>query len=138
MVYVANIPLCWPLLRYIFNLNAFGGSAPPGNSFSKLSPPRKASPKDTYVRQRGRVGYSGDGLPSTSRDLDIGFDQDEFSGGRETRWTPEMDKDSLGLIPAGRRTQWHSQVKAGEKGSCELQRETKAILKTTEVSQYTS
>jgi hypothetical protein len=136
MIYVANIPLCWHLLRFLFNLNAFGGSSQRGNTFGKSDSPRKASTKDVYGRNYTR--YGTDQLPSTAQDSDIEFEEGEFASGRESGWAPEIDPIHLELTPAELRTEWRAKVKAGRRGSSEEPRENKAILKTVEVSQYTS
>jgi hypothetical protein len=49
-----------------------------------------------------------------------------------------MGNNHLELTPAELRTEWHSKVRAGKKGSSEEQCENNTILKTVEVSQYTS
>ncbi|KAI9737644.1 MAG: hypothetical protein M1818_005648 [Claussenomyces sp. TS43310] len=135
-VMVANIPLCWPLVRYLFNMGSFisssrGGGGNSGNSANM------SHHKPIYMRNKRMPG--AERLPN----MDFGMSESEerIAG---TYWKPE---DQLELRPVGDSGKgWTSKVGAGNTGMSAVHNhhepvrpctdaDENIILKTVEVEQ---
>ncbi|RFU24462.1 hypothetical protein B7463_g11881, partial [Scytalidium lignicola] len=138
-VFVANIPLCWPLARRIFALGSFGDSK---RSHSNSQNYNLQSSSKLYgitsLRQRG-----AERLTSTN-DTNAGLNESEerITG---SGWTQDgNNSDQLELTPANKRGVFKSAVVAGApdgKSGDEVWDNSlgnEAIIKTVQVSQYTS
>lgn len=129
-VFVANIPLCWPLIRRLFAVGAFGGSKR-SRSNDQSGSHLQSSSKRIYTRNTRR---SVTRLPS-SAESNVGFSESEerITG----TWTPQGE-GHLELNPMEKKIGFKTSVAVGsdgEEGKDEWSSK-EAITKTVQISQY--
>ncbi|KAH9209079.1 hypothetical protein DL95DRAFT_344790 [Leptodontidium sp. 2 PMI_412] len=129
-VFVANIPLCWPLIRRIFALDTFGGSKRSRSNDQSRSHLQSSS-KRIYARNTRR---SVTRLHSRT-ESNVGFGESEERIART--WTPQPE-GHLELNPMEKKTGFKTSVVAGsdvEEGKDEWTSQ-ETITKTVQISQY--
>jgi hypothetical protein len=139
-VFVANIPLCWPLLRRIFRVgtfadkNTYGGDTPSGY-------PSQRNASNTYGNGTKNTLRSGLGqrLPSTDETM-VGFSESEERINRGENWP--ISKDHIALSPIDKKIGHKTVVQVGKDGDVSDQEydantHDVGITKTVQVTQYT-
>lgn len=125
---MANIPLCWPLMRKIFSLGAFGDrSSRNGASGTNLQSGSKGIYGPSTKNQSGRRR-----LDSVS-EADIGFSESQ------ERITWPQTRQELELTPVEKNIAFKASVTSGHsQGSKEDWTSKEEIIKTIHVSQYSA
>ncbi|KAH8815546.1 hypothetical protein F5884DRAFT_181938 [Xylogone sp. PMI_703] len=140
-VYVANIPLCWPLVRRIFSLGSFADSKRSRsneNSNYHLQSSSKLYGIST-LRQRGAERLSS----NTGTNVGLSESEERITG---SGWAPDgNNSDQLELTPAAKTAAFKSNIVGGGSKGADTVDEgwdnslgKEAIIKTVQVSQYTS
>jgi hypothetical protein len=134
-VFVANIPLCWPLIRYVFSLDEWASkrSRRTGNSESNLS----------YFSRRF---YSRGGNSTHGRAAErLHSEQGSTVGinGLEEQTTTSWEDQSRGelrLDPLSKVTRYKTNITGGngEEDSKDSRGDEGTIVKTFQVSQYST
>lgn len=140
-VFVANIPLCWPLLRRVFSVGTFADKR---SGYGGAIP--SAHPSQRYIGNQYRMGAnstlrSGAGQRSPGNDETmVGFSESEEQINRVDNWP--SSKDQIALSAMDQKIGHQTAVKAGKDGDGSDQ-EYEAmtldigITKTVQVTQYT-
>jgi hypothetical protein len=140
-VIVANIPLCWPLIRWLFSLDTFNGHSRSGQTPGKYG--HASSSKNLYARKN--TLRSGAGRLSSLDDTHIGFSESEerINKRERTGWT--SDQAQMELSPMDGKTGYRARIDASKDNNgsdSDTGRDAineHAITKTVQVTQhYTS
>lgn len=138
-VFVANIPLCWPLLRRLFRVGTFidkhsyGGNTPIGY-------PSQRNTGNGYINGPKHNLRSGLGqrLPSSDETM-VGFSESEERINRSENWP--ITKDHISLSPMDKNIGHQTVVQVGKDGDVsdqeyEANKQDVGITKTVQVTQY--
>ena len=132
-VYVANIPLCWPLFRAVFHLDdwATKQSRRTGDSNSNSN----------YFSNRFRGNESTQGRPQRLHsDLDSEVEITGTEGQVTTSWEDNQSREELRLVPTSGAARYKTNViggrELGDNKSSGGDKEN--IVKTFQVSQYST
>lgn len=135
-VFVANIPLCWPLLRRVFRLSTFNdkrsGGTPSGY-------PSQRPLGNGYATKNSMIrSGTGQRLPSNDETM-VGFSESEERINRGENWP--AGKEHILLSPMEGKTSYNTSVQVGkdnESSDHEYEANTHdGITKTVQVTQYT-
>lgn len=135
-VYVANIPLCWPLVRKIFHLDDWA------TKHSRRTDDSNPNSNSKYFSRRARGDDSAQGR---SHRLHSGLGSEVeitgHAGQRSTSWDESQSREDLQLDPMSKVMHCKTHVIGGrelEDGTGGQQVERDNIVKTVHVSQYSS
>jgi hypothetical protein len=137
-VFVANIPLCWPLLRRIFRVGTFADKNS-GNSPSGYPSQRHTGNAYGNGSKNTLRSALGQRLPSTDEAM-VGFSESEERINRSQNWP--IAKDHIALSPMGNKVGHQTVVQVGKDGEgsdqeYEANTHDIGITKTVQVTQYT-
>lgn len=140
-VFVANIPLCWPLLRRVFRVGTF---ADKHSGYGGTMP--SAHPSQRHIGNGYGMGAkstlrsgTGQRLPSSDETM-VGFSDSEERINRRENWP--CSKDHITLNPMDQKTGHQTAVEVGKDGDESGQEyltntPDMGITKTVQVIQYT-
>ena len=128
---VSNIPLCWPLVRRIFSLDAFGHSTKSSENTSASH----VQSNSTTVYFRG--SRKRERLPSdTGSGVGYSESEERITG----TWSPQPQEGHLELHPLEDKTGFKTQIAVGKdlRQRREDWESKETIIKTVQISQHHS
>lgn len=128
-VFVANIPLCWPLLRRVFKVGTFNDKRS-----GATNPSHPPHPQRHIGNSYGTRAVIGQRLPSDD-EMMAGFSESEERINREDNWP--IGKESFVLGPVDGKTGLKTLVRTGKDAEGSDQECEDGITKTVQVTQYT-